>query len=69
MSPELCYATGIVLAAIGAAVMAPSFAKEHGWPKVLPLTIVFALAVGLAIGWGLVGEFNLISIGRGEPPQ
>ncbi len=45
--------------------MAHSFAKEHGWRKVLPLAIVLTLATGVAIGWALTGEFNLISISSG----
>jgi hypothetical protein len=69
VSSELCYATGIVLAAVMGGVMAQSFAKEYGWRKVLPLTIVLALGAGIAIGWALTGEFNLISISRGDTNQ
>jgi hypothetical protein len=69
VSPELCYATGIILAAIIGGVMAQSFAKEYGWRKVLPLTIVLSLGAGIAIGWALTGEFNLISISRGDSGQ
>jgi hypothetical protein len=69
MSPELCYATGIVLAGIMGGVMANSFAKEHGWRKVLPWAIVLSLGIGVAIGWALVGEFNLISISSGGTPN
>jgi len=65
MSPELCYATGFLLAGIMGAAMVPSFAKERGWRKVLPLAIVLTLATGVAIGWALTGEFNLISISSG----
>jgi hypothetical protein len=69
MSPELCYATGIILAAIMGGVMANSFAKEHGWRKILPLAIVLSLGTGIAIGWALTGEFNLISISSGGTPN
>ena len=64
MSAGACYATGIVVATIMGAVMAQSFAKEHGWRKVLPLAIVLTLGTGVAIGWALTGELNLISISR-----
>ncbi len=63
MSPELCYAVGMLLALMMGGALTVSLAKERGWRKVLPIAIVATLCAGLAIGWALTGEFTLVSLG------
>ncbi len=54
------------LALMVGGALGQSFAQEHGWRKVLPIALPLTICLGAAIGWGLSGEFNLVSLNGGS---
>jgi nitrate/nitrite transporter NarK len=57
---SLSYALGMFIAVMIGTALGGSLAEQFGRRRVLPIVVVATVLLGLAIGYGLEGEFRAI---------